>query len=62
MAEDEKPEQPIISGALKSRRERRVIERAAEEVDESLSTFVRRACLRRTVAIARTLPDPGRKE
>lgn len=62
MADDEKPEQPIISGALRTSQEKWVIRKAAEEVDESLSTFVRRAALRRAVAVARSLPDPGEKE
>lgn len=59
---DDQLDQPIISGALKTIRERRVVEKAAEEVDETISTFVRRACLRRAVAVARSLRDPEEKE
>lgn len=62
MADDEEPRQLIISGALKTPQEKRVIRKAAEEVDESLSTFVRRAALRRAMAVARSLPDPDEEE
>lgn len=42
--------------------EKRLVERAAERADETVSSFVRTAALRRTIEVARELPEPEPKE
>lgn len=52
----------VVSGTMRTDREKRMVVRAAAHVDETISTFVRRACLARAVDVARDLPEPDERE